>query len=80
MQTENNRKMCKHIKDKEKMTLFPPLPLPRKGAKRVPKENNLEALGALGGGDGNKKASPQHTLAYARNSLIAERCKIYRSK
>ena len=28
----------------------------------------------------NEKASPQHTLAYVRNSLIEEQCKIYRSE
>ena len=28
----------------------------------------------------NKKASPQHTLAYVRNSLIEEQCKIHRSE
>ena len=124
---------CVNISKIKKITLFPPLPLPRKGAKRVPRNwriksvVNLERLGNLGiikfrnipitnkkkesrdsplllfhlltkngllvkkqnyilwackkirGEKGNfapnKKASPQHTKAYVRISLIAERCK-----
>ena len=36
VQTENNRKMCKHIKDKDSY-LFPTTPLPEYRAKKVPK-------------------------------------------
>ena len=37
VQTENNRKMCKHIKDKDLLPFVRPLPLPRKGAKTMPR-------------------------------------------
>ena len=33
MQTENNRKMCKHIKDKKKITFFPTTPFALKKSK-----------------------------------------------
>ena len=36
MQTENNRKMCKHIKDKEKLPFSDQLPLPSFVTKTVP--------------------------------------------
>ena len=42
MQTENNRKMCKHIKDKDLLPFVRPLPLPRKGAKTMPRLESSE--------------------------------------
>ena len=41
MQTENNRKMCKHIKDKEKLP-FPTSPFAPKQDKKSAKVRNLK--------------------------------------
>ena len=58
VQTENNRKMCKHIKDKDLLPFIPPLPLPYLPAKTVPKLESSE-FREIRGVRGKQKGEPK---------------------
>ena len=67
MQKENNRKMCKHIKDKDLLPFIPPLPLPYLQARIVPKLGSRE-FREIKGVKEKEKGEPKLSFATIQKS------------